>query len=174
MMQLKMHGFWAIIYVCQEMVLRSQQPHGDGCWTSFSCSWGTEGGPTDPRPGTRHTLQPGQPPSSSTWGHSCSPPGALQARTSNRSHVAERKSYWCWKIAERCQLRRRTANVRLLCDVFFLTTRPRHSENFNEKLKLAGALNGAPAAWKKELLQNCGRMATHRNYQETRRKCIVT
>jgi hypothetical protein len=29
---------------------------------------------------------------------------------------------------------------------FFLTARRRHSENFNEKLKPAGALNGAPAA----------------------------
>jgi hypothetical protein len=79
-------------------------------------------------------------------GHSCSTPGALRAHTSNRSHVAEEKSYWRWKIAERCQLRRRTATVRLLCDAFFLTARCRHSENFNEKLKLAGALNGAPAA----------------------------
>jgi hypothetical protein len=44
--------------------------------------------------------------------HSSSSPGALRAHTSNRSHVAEEKSYWCWKIAERCQLRRRTATVR--------------------------------------------------------------
>jgi hypothetical protein len=29
---------------------------------------------------------------------------------------------------------------------FFLTDRRRHPENFNEKLKLAGALNSAPAA----------------------------
>jgi hypothetical protein len=29
---------------------------------------------------------------------------------------------------------------------FFLTARRRHSENFNQKLKLAGALNGAHAA----------------------------
>jgi hypothetical protein len=28
----------------------------------------------------------------------------------------------------------------------FLTARRRYSENFNENLKLAGALNGAPAA----------------------------
>jgi hypothetical protein len=28
---------------------------------------------------------------------------------------------------------------------FFLTARRQHSENFNEKLKLVGALNGAPA-----------------------------
>jgi hypothetical protein len=52
-------------------------------------------------------------------GHSCSPPGALRAHTSNRSHVAEEKSYWRWKIAERCQLKRRTATVRLLCDALF-------------------------------------------------------
>jgi hypothetical protein len=79
-------------------------------------------------------------------GHSCSSPGALRAHTSNWSHVAEENSYWRWKIAERCQLRRRKATVRLLCDAFFLTARRRHSENFNEKFKLAGALNGAPAA----------------------------
>jgi hypothetical protein len=47
--------------------------------------------------------------------HSCSPPGALRAHTSNRSHVAEEK----WKIAERCQLRCRKATVWLLCDAFF-------------------------------------------------------
>jgi hypothetical protein len=76
--------------------------------------------------------------------HSCSTPGALRAHTSNRSHVAEEISYWRWKIAERCQLRRHTATVRLLCDAFFRTARRRDSENFNEKLKLAGALNGAP------------------------------
>jgi hypothetical protein len=29
-------------------------------------------------------------------GHSCSPPGTLQAHTSNRSHVGEEKSYWRW------------------------------------------------------------------------------
>jgi hypothetical protein len=29
---------------------------------------------------------------------------------------------------------------------FFLTARRRHSENFNEKLKIAGALNSAPVA----------------------------
>jgi hypothetical protein len=57
---------------------------------------------------------------------------------------------------ERCQLRRRTPTVRLLCDVTIWTACLRHSENFNEKLKLDGALNGAPAAWKKELLQFCG------------------
>jgi hypothetical protein len=60
-------------------------------------------------------------------GHSCFPPGALRAYTSNRSHVAEEKSYWRWKIAERCQLRRRTATVRLHCDAFFLTAHRRHS-----------------------------------------------
>jgi hypothetical protein len=79
-------------------------------------------------------------------GHSCSPPGALWAHTSNRSHVAKEKSHWRWKIAEQCQLGRRTATVQLLYDAFFLTARRRHSENFNEMLELAGALNGAPAA----------------------------
>jgi hypothetical protein len=78
--------------------------------------------------------------------HSCSLPGALLAHTSNQSHLAEEKSYCCWKMPEWCQLRRRTATVRLLCNAFFLTARRRHSKNFNGKLKLASALNGAPAA----------------------------
>jgi hypothetical protein len=30
-------------------------------------------------------------------GYSYPPPGALRAHTSNRSHVAEEKSYWRWK-----------------------------------------------------------------------------
>jgi hypothetical protein len=60
--------------------------------------------------------------------------------------LAEGKSYCRWKIAERCQLRRRTTTVQLLCDGFFLMARRRHSKIFNEKLKLAGALNSAPAA----------------------------
>jgi hypothetical protein len=38
-------------------------------------------------------------------------PVPLRAHTSNPSHVAEEKSYWHWKIAERCQLRRCTATV---------------------------------------------------------------
>jgi hypothetical protein len=59
MMQLKMH----CLYVCQEMVPSSQQPPEGGCWAPFSCSWGTEGGPTGPCPGARHTLQHGWPPS---------------------------------------------------------------------------------------------------------------
>jgi hypothetical protein len=37
-------------------------------------------------------------------GHPCFPTGALRAHTSIRSHVAEEKSYWRWKIAEWCQL----------------------------------------------------------------------
>jgi hypothetical protein len=115
-------------------------------WALFSCSWGTEGGPTGPRPGARHTLQYGRHLPVARLGHFCSPPGTLWAHTGFWSYVAEEKSNWRWKIAERCQLRRRTATVRLFCDAFFLTARRRHSENFNEKLKLAGALNGAPAA----------------------------
>jgi hypothetical protein len=56
MMQLKMHGFWAILYVCQEMVPSSQQ---SGCWATFSCSWGTKGGLTGSLLGACHTLQHG-------------------------------------------------------------------------------------------------------------------
>jgi hypothetical protein len=102
-----------------------------------------------PRAPVREHVTPfntaGHLPVARRW-HSCFPPGTLRAHTSNRSHVAEEKSYWRWKIAERCQLRRSTATVRLLCDAFFRTIRRRHSENLNEKLKLAGALNGALAA----------------------------
>jgi hypothetical protein len=107
-------------------------------------------------------------------GHSCSPPDALRAHTSNRSHVAEEKSYWHWKIAERCQLKRCTATVRLLCDAFFRTARRRHSENFNEKLKLAGPLNGAPAALKKELLQYCSTSGAVRPPTEIIKKHAVS
>jgi hypothetical protein len=64
----------------------------------------------------------------------------------NLTHGAGKKSYCRWNVAERCQLRHRKVTVRLLCDAFFLTARRRHSENFNKKSKLAGALNGAPAA----------------------------
>jgi hypothetical protein len=106
-MQLKMHGFWAIwYYVCQEMV------------PSLAVGGLTEA----PRAPVREHVTPfnmtGHLPVSRE-GHSCSPPSALQAHTSNRSHVAEEKLYWRWKIAERWHLRRRTATVRLLCDAFF-------------------------------------------------------
>jgi hypothetical protein len=50
------------------MVTSSQEPPEGGCWAPFSCSWGTEGWPTGPRPGARYTLQHGWPPSSGTWG----------------------------------------------------------------------------------------------------------
>jgi hypothetical protein len=52
-------------------------------------------------------------------GYSCSPPDALREHASNWSNITEEKSFWRWKVAERCQLRRRTATVRLLCDAFF-------------------------------------------------------
>jgi hypothetical protein len=77
MVQLNMHGFWAILYVCQEMVPSSQQPPEGGCWTPFCYSWGTEGGPTGHRPGAHHTLQHGWPPSSSMWGVLLFPSGRL-------------------------------------------------------------------------------------------------
>jgi hypothetical protein len=106
--------------------------------------------------------------------HFCSSQGALRAHTGNRSHVAEEKSYWRWKIAEQCQLGRRTAAVRLLCDAFFWTARRWHSENFNEKLKLAGALNGAITVWKKELLQYCGSSGAVRPPTEITKKHAVS
>jgi hypothetical protein len=124
MMHLKMNGFWAILYVWQEMVTSSQQPPESGCWAPFPCSWGTERSPTGPRPGAPYTLQQGQPPSSDTWGQSCSFPGALRAHTSNWSNVEKEKSNWRWKIADRCQLRCITATVRLLCDAYLLKGTP--------------------------------------------------
>jgi hypothetical protein len=66
---------------CQEIVPSSQQPLKGGCWAPLSCSWGTEGGPTGPRPGARHILQPGRPPSSGTWGALLFPSGRLTGRT---------------------------------------------------------------------------------------------
>jgi hypothetical protein len=63
MMQLKMHG----LCVCQEMVPSSQKTPDSGCWSPFSCSWGTEGGPRGPCPRTRHTLEHDRPPSSGMW-----------------------------------------------------------------------------------------------------------
>jgi hypothetical protein len=83
----------------------SQQPPEGGCWAPFSCSLRTEGCPTSPHPGARYTFPHGRSPSSGTWGHSCSSPGALRVHTSNQSHVAEEKLYWRWKIAERCQVK---------------------------------------------------------------------
>jgi hypothetical protein len=93
-------------------------PEG-GCCAPFSCSWGIEVGPTGPCPGAHHTIQPGWPPSSGTWEHSCSPRGTLWVHTINLAHGAEQKLHCCWKVAERCQLRRRTATVWLLSDVIF-------------------------------------------------------
>jgi hypothetical protein len=145
MMQLKMHVSDQS-YVFQEMVPSSQQPPEGGCWAPFSCSWGLKDAPRAPvRENATLFNTAGHLPVAHRW-HSCSPSDALQAHTNNWSHVAEEKSYWCWKIAERCQLRRRAATVRLLCDRLFRTARHRHSENFNDKLKLVGASNGTPAA----------------------------
>jgi hypothetical protein len=88
--------------------------------------------------------------------HSCSPTGVLQVHTRNRSHKMEGNSYLDWKIDELCQFKRCTATIWLLSDAFFVipfkTARSRHSENVNKNLELADVLNGAPAAWKKELL----------------------
>jgi hypothetical protein len=147
MMQLKMHDVWAVLYICQEMVLRSQQPPEDGCWAPVSCNLGTKEAPWTPSGSTSHP---------STWlaffqWHMGGISGTLWVHKFNRTHGAEKKSYCRWKVAERCQLRCHTATIWLLCDAvfFFLTARRRHWENFNEKLKFDGALNGAPGAWKK-------------------------
>jgi hypothetical protein len=125
MMQLKMHGFRAILYVCHEMVPSSQQPP---IRVAVGHPFLAVGGLKDaPRAPVREHATPfntaGHLPVARE-GHSCSPSDALPAHTSNRSHVAEEKSYWCWKIAERCQLRRRAATVRLLCDAFFFNGTP--------------------------------------------------
>jgi hypothetical protein len=71
--------FLSNLICLQENTPSSQQPAATRgcCWASFSCSWGTEGSPTGPRPGARHTLQPGRPPSSGTWGALLFPSGRL-------------------------------------------------------------------------------------------------
>jgi hypothetical protein len=97
------------------MVTSSQQPPESGSWAPFSCSWGTEGGPTGPRTGARHTLQHGRPPSSGTWGALLLPSGRLAGTHKQSVPRSGGKSNWRWKIAERCQLMRRTASVRLQC-----------------------------------------------------------
>jgi hypothetical protein len=99
-----------------------------------------------PRLGALHTLQHDRSPSSGMWRALLFLSGRLARAHKQSVQHSGGKSYWCWKIAERCQLRCRTTTVRLLCDAIFLTTRRRHSENFNEKLKLASALKGAQAA----------------------------
>jgi hypothetical protein len=43
--------------------------------------------------------------------------------------------------------------------LFCFERRRRHSENFNEKLKLAGALNSAPAALRREKRNCCSTAA---------------
>jgi hypothetical protein len=95
-------------------------------------------------------------------------PGALQAPKTNQTHGAEKKSYYHWKVPEWCHLRRRKATVRLLCDAFFLTARLRHSENFNEKLKLALRCET------KELLQYCGNRSAARPPTEITKKRAAT
>jgi hypothetical protein len=102
MMQLKMHAWLAILYFCQEMVPSSQQPSEGGCWAPFSYSWGLKQAPRAP---VREHVIPFNPDGHlpvARGGHSCSPPGALRAHTSNRSHAAEEKLYCRWKITERC------------------------------------------------------------------------
>jgi hypothetical protein len=107
-------------------------------------------------------------------GHFCSPPGALRAHTSNRPHVTQEKLYWRWKIAERCQLRRRTATARLLCDTFFLTARHRHSEILTKKGKTCRCLERRPCGVKKELLQYCGSSGAVRPPTEITKKHAVS
>jgi hypothetical protein len=116
MMELKMHGFWAILSVCLVMVPSGQQPPEVGI--NFLAVG-------ELKEASRVPIQEHVTPFKTAshlpvahGGHSCSPQGVLRAHTSNRSKVGEEKSYWRWKIAERCKLRRRTATVRLLCDAF--------------------------------------------------------
>jgi hypothetical protein len=142
MMQLKMHGFWAILYVCQEMIPSSQQPPEGGCWAPFSCSWGTEGGST----GARHTLQHDRPPSSCTlgailfnFGRLAGANKQLVPRSGGKIVLALENN---WAVPVNAPYSHRSTTLRCL----FWTARRRHSENFNEKFKLVGALNGAPAA----------------------------
>jgi hypothetical protein len=106
------------------LVVSSQPPEG-GFWVPFSCSWGTGGGHTSPRRGTRYTLQPSRPPSSGTWGALLFPYVRLAG--------AHKQSVLCsgGKI------------VLALENSWAVPT----FKNFNEKLKLAGALRREKRNW---------------------------
>jgi hypothetical protein len=109
-----------MVSTCLEMVSRSQQPPDVGCWAPFSCSWGTEGSPSRPRPGARNTPQPGRLPSSGTLGALLFSSWRLAGAHNQSGPQSRGKSYCHRKVAVRYQWRRRTATVRLLCDAFFL------------------------------------------------------
>jgi hypothetical protein len=65
MMQLKMHGFWTILYVWQEMVSSSQEPPEGGCWAPFFAIGGMK---EAPRATVREYVTHGRSPSSGMWG----------------------------------------------------------------------------------------------------------
>jgi hypothetical protein len=81
--------------------------------------------------------------------------------------------FWLWRIEVAIEQPLKSlyshslTTLRYAC---FWTAHRRHSENFHEKLKLAGALKGAPAAWKKELLQCCGSRGAVRSPTEITKK----
>jgi hypothetical protein len=142
--------FLSIFYVFQEMVPSSQQPPEGGCWAPFSCSWGTEGGPLGPRPGARHTLQHGRPPSSgSSWAllfpsrRLAGSHKQLVPRSRGKIVLALENS---WAVPVKALYSHRSTTLRC---VFFLTALLQHEK------------------------RNCCSTATHRNYQETCCKCIV-
>jgi hypothetical protein len=103
-------------------------------WAPFSRSWGTEGGPTGPRPRARHNLQHDWPPSSGTWGALLFPSGWLAgAHKQSVSPSGEKillalENSWAVPVKALCSHRSTT----LRC--VFLTARRRNSDNFNEKL----------------------------------------
>jgi hypothetical protein len=72
-----------------------------------------------PRPGARHILQHTRSPSSGAWGALLFLYRRLAGTHKQSVPRSGEKSYWCWKTAERCQLRHHTATVRLLCDAVF-------------------------------------------------------
>jgi hypothetical protein len=136
------------------MVPSSQQPPEGGCWAPFSCSRG--GLKEAPQTPVRENVIPFNTACHlplARGGHSCSPPGALKllAHTSNRSQVAEKKSYGHWKLAERCQLRCCTSTIELLWDAFWLLLNgplPTYKK-FSQKVKTCRCLEGHPCGMKK-------------------------
>jgi hypothetical protein len=88
------------------MIPSSQQAPEGGCWERFLAVGGTEGGPTGPRPGARHTFQHGWSPSSGTegeGGHCCSPPGTMRVHkqsvpSSEEKTVLSLESSWAVPI----------------------------------------------------------------------------
>jgi hypothetical protein len=94
MMQLKMHGFWAILYICQEMVPKIQQPR------TLFLQLGDWRRPHGPLSGS--TSHPSIRLATFQW-HSCMFPSGRLAGAHNQSGPRSGgKSYCNRKVAEVC------------------------------------------------------------------------